>query len=182
MRIPLPIGWARSRAKPGARQPSWGSPLGVVRDCGAGVDSTARRAERGVYTVAGVLKQPASVRLNRRAQHLVMGATAARIAFASSSHRRVEPSTSVNKNVTTPDGAPTVMASGGTGSPEQMPVTTILGPPDPGSPDRPSIAMFSCQAPPWAAGIPTMLNTATTAATKTIRFTAERLMRYKHRP
>jgi hypothetical protein len=32
-------------------------------------------------------------------------ANAARIASASASHRRVEPSTSVNRNVTTPDGA-----------------------------------------------------------------------------
>src|SRR5271163_3044874 len=34
-------------------------------------------------------------------------ASAARIASASASHRRVEPSTSVNRNVTTPDGATT---------------------------------------------------------------------------
>src|SRR5262249_23345691 len=32
-------------------------------------------------------------------------ASAARIAFASFSHRRVEPSTSVSRNVTTPEGA-----------------------------------------------------------------------------
>jgi hypothetical protein len=32
-------------------------------------------------------------------------ASATRIAVASASHRRVEPSTSVNKNVTTPEGA-----------------------------------------------------------------------------
>src|ERR1700756_4663061 len=32
--------------------------------------------------------------------------SAARIACASDSHRRVEPSTSVNKNVTTPEGGP----------------------------------------------------------------------------
>ena len=32
-------------------------------------------------------------------------ASAARIASASASHRRVEPSTSVNRNVTTPEGA-----------------------------------------------------------------------------
>ena len=34
--------------------------------------------------------------------------SAARIAGASASHRRVEPSTSVNKNVTTPEGAAAV--------------------------------------------------------------------------
>ena len=34
-------------------------------------------------------------------------ASAARIPSASASHRRVEPSTSVNKNVTTPEGADT---------------------------------------------------------------------------
>ena len=39
------------------------------------------------------------------AQHLVMGGHAARIASASASHRRVEPSTSVKRNVTTPEGA-----------------------------------------------------------------------------
>src|ERR1700733_10546555 len=33
-------------------------------------------------------------------------ANAARMAFASFSHRRVEPSTSVNRNVTTPEGGP----------------------------------------------------------------------------
>ena len=36
---------------------------------------------------------------------------AARIAAASASHRRVDPSTSVNRNVTTPEGAAAVMAS-----------------------------------------------------------------------
>src|SRR6201993_5178212 len=35
-------------------------------------------------------------------------ASAARIPSASASHRRVEPSTSVNKNVTTPEGAAAV--------------------------------------------------------------------------
>src|ERR1700686_4865233 len=39
-------------------------------------------------------------------------ASATRIASASASHRRVEPSTSVNKNVTTPEGA--AAAGGGT--------------------------------------------------------------------
>ena len=38
-------------------------------------------------------------------------ASAVRIASASASHRRVEPSTSVNRNVTTPEGAAPVMAS-----------------------------------------------------------------------
>ena len=41
---------------------------------------------------------------NRPAQHLVMAASAIRIASASASHRWVEPSTSVNRNVTTPKG------------------------------------------------------------------------------
>ena len=36
--------------------------------------------------------------------------SAARIACASASHRRVEPSTSVNKNVTTPEGAAAAVA------------------------------------------------------------------------
>src|SRR4029077_5134608 len=38
-------------------------------------------------------------------------ASATRISSASASHRRVEPSTSVNRNVTTPEGAAAVMAS-----------------------------------------------------------------------
>jgi len=42
-------------------------------------------------------------------------ASAACIACASVSHRRVEPSTSVNKNVTTPEGA----AAGGAGTPAE---------------------------------------------------------------
>jgi hypothetical protein len=37
-------------------------------------------------------------------------ASAARIASASASHRRVEPSTSVKRNVTTPDGRPALTA------------------------------------------------------------------------
>jgi hypothetical protein len=37
-------------------------------------------------------------------------ARAALIASASASHRRVEPSTSVNKNVTAPDGGPALTA------------------------------------------------------------------------
>src|SRR6516164_4167183 len=42
-------------------------------------------------------------------------ASAARIALASFSHRRVEPSTSVNRNVTTPEGA----AAGGADTPAE---------------------------------------------------------------
>src|SRR5271165_2264875 len=42
-------------------------------------------------------------------------ASAALIAAASASHRRVEPSTSVNKNVTTPEGA----AAGGADTPAE---------------------------------------------------------------
>jgi hypothetical protein len=48
------------------------------------------------------MKPPCS--LNRRAQHLMMGGQRPRIASASASHRRVEPSISVNRNVTTPEG------------------------------------------------------------------------------
>src|SRR6516164_11025699 len=42
--------------------------------------------------------------------------SAARIACASASHRRVEPSTSVNRNVTTPEGA---AAAGGADTPAE---------------------------------------------------------------
>ena len=38
-----------------------------------GVHRTLRRGERGTHAVTGVLEQPAAVRLDRRAQHLVMG-------------------------------------------------------------------------------------------------------------
>jgi hypothetical protein len=58
------------------------------------------------HTVTGVLEQPTPVALDRRAQHLSWAASAARMPSASASHRRVEPSTSVNRNVTTPEGGP----------------------------------------------------------------------------
>ena len=40
--------------------------------CYSCIDSRPRRGERGAHTVAGVLEQPAPVRLNRPAQHLVV--------------------------------------------------------------------------------------------------------------
>ena len=65
------------------------------------------RRERGAHAVTGVLEQPAAVPLDRRAQHLVVGGQRLPHPSASASHRRVEPSTSVNRNVTTPEGAGT---------------------------------------------------------------------------
>jgi hypothetical protein len=61
--------------------------------------------ECGAHTIAGVLEQPTAVRLDRFTQYVSCAAMAARMALASASHRRVDPSTSVNKNVTAPDGA-----------------------------------------------------------------------------
>ena len=70
------------------------------------VDRALRRDERGTHTVAGVLEhdQPpcAPIALRNTSS---WAASAVRMPSASASHRRVEPSTSVNKNVTTPEGA-----------------------------------------------------------------------------
>ena len=77
--------------------------------CAATAASTAQPGEpNAAHTPSpGVLEQPAAVRLDRRAQHLVMG----RLVLPASHSRRsptdestVDPSTSVNRNVTTPDG------------------------------------------------------------------------------
>jgi hypothetical protein len=54
-------------------------------------------------------------------------ANAARIASASASHRRVEPSTSVNKNVTTPEGAATAAADTPAESHNRPAPTTRIG-------------------------------------------------------
>jgi len=69
------------------------------------VQRRSRRRECRAHTVAGVLEQPAPMRLDRLTQHLVVGGKRGPHATASASHRRVEPSTSVNRNVTTPEGA-----------------------------------------------------------------------------
>ena len=76
------------------------------------INRRPRRRERRHHTVAGMAEQKPVVRVNRAAQHLIVcGTSATRIASASASHRRVDPSISVNKNVTTPKGAAAVMAS-----------------------------------------------------------------------
>jgi hypothetical protein len=69
------------------------------------INRRAWRREGRHHTVARVLKQPAAVRLNPPPHTSSWAASAARIPWASASHRRVEPSTSVNRNVTTPEGA-----------------------------------------------------------------------------
>ena len=72
------------------------------------VDRRPRRRERRDHTITGVAEQEAVVRLDRgRASTSSCAASAARIASASASHRRVDPSISVNRNVTTPEGADT---------------------------------------------------------------------------
>ena len=75
-------------------------PLGGDR----GVDGRFRRRERRDHSVTGVTEQKSAVRLDLGAQHLVVRGEGRRIASASASHRRVEPSMSVNRNVTTPEG------------------------------------------------------------------------------
>ena len=71
-----------------------------------GIDSRLRRRECCAHPVTGVLEQASprapespdvALRRGRRGPF--------RIASASASHRRVDPSTSVNRNVTTPEGA-----------------------------------------------------------------------------
>ena len=69
-----------------------------------GIDRRPGRGERGAHPVTGVLEQPAAVCLDRPRNTSSCAASATRIASASASHRRVEPSTSVNRNVTTPEG------------------------------------------------------------------------------
>ena len=70
-----------------------------------GVDGGARRSECRAHTVTGVLEhQPSCVSTVSRSTWSC-ASSAARIASASASQRRVEPSISVNRKVTTPDGA-----------------------------------------------------------------------------
>jgi hypothetical protein len=58
-------------------------------------------------------------------------ASATRMASASASHRRVEPSTSVNKNVTTPDGRPALSADTQEESHNRHGPTSYIGGSDP---------------------------------------------------
>ena len=67
-----------------------------------GIHRCFRRGEGRAHTIAGVLEQPASVRLNGRTQHLVMGSQRRPHRVRVGLPPTVEPSTSVNKNVTTP--------------------------------------------------------------------------------
>ena len=69
------------------------------------IDGRPGRGERGAHPITGVLEQPAAVRLDRPRNTSSWAASAFRMPSASASHRRVEPSTSVNRNVTTPEGA-----------------------------------------------------------------------------
>ena len=71
-----------------------------------GIHRGPRRRERGAHPVTGVLEQPSrraprSPRATPRHGRPAPPASPS----ASASHRRVEPSTSVNRNVTTPEGA-----------------------------------------------------------------------------
>ncbi len=69
------------------------------------IDRRPGRGEGGAHPVAGVLEQkPPCASISPRSTSS-WAASATRIASASASHRRVEPSTSVNRNVTTPEGA-----------------------------------------------------------------------------
>jgi hypothetical protein len=75
----------------------------AVRHCSS--CSRFRRRERGDDAVAGVLEQETTAVFDRRAQHVVLGGEAFRMPSASAFDRRVEPFTSVNRNVTTPEEA-----------------------------------------------------------------------------
>ena len=66
--------------------------------------------EHRVHTITGRLDHVTVVRLDRRAQQLVVTRQRAGIASGYSSHRRVEPSRSVNKNVTVPEGNPVIQS------------------------------------------------------------------------
>ena len=75
--------------------------------CAATAASTAERGEaNAAHTPSPVClnNQPPCPSITER-NTSSWAASATRIASASFSHRRVEPSTSVNKNVTTPEGA-----------------------------------------------------------------------------
>ncbi len=71
-----------------------------------GIDGRLRRGERGAHPVAGVLEHEAPCASMARCSTSSWAIRAARIASASASHRRVEPSISVNRNVTTPKEQP----------------------------------------------------------------------------
>ena len=76
-----------------------------------GVNRRRRRHEHGTDSVTGVLEQPAIVCLDRIPHLRIVGRERQRIAPASASHRLVDPSMSVNKNVTMPDGAEAFIAT-----------------------------------------------------------------------
>ncbi len=69
-----------------------------------GIDRRTRRGEHRAHPVAGVVEQPAIVRFDGSRKKSSWASSAARIASASASHRRVEPSISVNRKVRTPEG------------------------------------------------------------------------------
>ena len=75
------------------------------------VDGALRRGERGAHTITGVLEMIRRAPQSRRATPRRARPAPPASPSASASHRRVEPSTSVNRNVTTPEGAAAVMAS-----------------------------------------------------------------------
>jgi len=77
--------------------------LPLCRD--RGVDRRSRRGKRGNHAVTGMAEQETVVRLIEERSTSSCAITDVRIAAASASHRRVDPSISVNRNVTTPDGA-----------------------------------------------------------------------------
>ena len=69
------------------------------------IDRRPRRPECSTHPVTGALEyQPPYASITAR-NTSSCAASAARIPSASASHQRVEPSTSVNRNVTTPEGA-----------------------------------------------------------------------------
>ena len=80
--------------------------------------------------------------------------SAARIACASASHRRVEPSTSVNKNVTTPEGAAAAGADTPAESHNRRAPTCHIGgiqprPPPRGAYSSGAFSRWICHRVPW---------------------------------
>jgi hypothetical protein len=91
--------------------------LQISSRCAATAASTAERGEANAAHIPSPVclnNQPPCASIAPRSTKSC-AASATRIASASASHRRVEPSTSVNRNVTTPEGA----AAGGADTPAE---------------------------------------------------------------
>src|SRR6478672_3358332 len=70
------------------------------------IDSRPRPGERGNHALTGVAEQKPSCTSIEERNTSSCAIRALRIASAADSHRRVDPSISVNTNVTTPEGGP----------------------------------------------------------------------------